>query len=124
MRPYLTTLPPALGVCEMGNELYQRTITFDYGDPERRSLVEKVWSGTPWMVNAYTGSCGDDRDCEMRDWCFEHFGNEAWPIHGKPGKWHRSGATINGWTWFGFATQEMMRRFEEAFPSPPSKGGE
>ena len=102
----------------MATELYQRTITYDYGDEDRRALMEEVWSGTPWMLNVFTGSCNEDRDLEIRDWCHEHLGDEAWPIHGRPGAWQRGGATIYGWTWYGFAKEEDMLRFQEAFPSP------
>lgn len=83
-------------------------------------LMRKVWAGTPWMTEAYTGSPDDARWQEMADWCETHYGPEAWPIHGHAGRWHRGGATINGFTWLGFATEEMMRAFEAAWPNDPS----
>ena len=72
----------------------------------------------PWMVDAYTGSMSHDRDHEMCDWCREHFGDEAFPIHGRDGDWQRGGATIYGYTWFGFKTEEMMKQFMAVWPDP------
>lgn len=48
----------------------------------------------------------------IMDWARERFGDEAWPIHGKAGSWHRGGATVYGWTWFGFDTEDRMREFQ------------
>ena len=101
-----------------GTDLYERTITYDYGDNDRQELMRKVWSGTPWMVDAYTGSIETDRDREMRQWCRDQFGNECLPIHGRPGRWQRGGATIYGWTWFGFDTEDAMNEFIKAWPAP------
>lgn len=96
-----------------GSELYQRHIA-----PKDDYLMHQVWDGTPWMIDAYTGSCADDRFQEIREWCTAEFGPEAWPIHGKPGRWYSGGATVFGWTWMGFETEEMMRRFIERWPAP------
>ena len=93
------------------SELFQRVM------PKCDELMLKVWSGTPWMVEAYTGGCNSERWEEIADWCEAQYGREAWPIHGHPGKWHRGGATINGYTWLGFETQEMMQAFEARFPN-------
>lgn len=72
------------------------------------------------MTDAYTGGMarGDERYSEIMEWCRDHFGPEAWPIHDKPGEWHCGGATVYGWTWMGFATKEMMDNFAEAWPLP------
>lgn len=104
----------------MATDLYRRSTEWaeKRQDPRGLALHHKVWDATPWMVNAYTGRIGDERDAEIREWCSEQFGDEAWPIHGRPGLWHRGGGTVNGWTWIGFATQEMMDRFEAAWPAP------
>ncbi|WP_375191855.1 hypothetical protein [Marinobacter sp.] len=96
-----------------GSDLYQRQIA-ECGD----ELMHKVWDGTPWMIDAYTGSHEDERHFEIMEWCHDNFGPEAWPIHGKPGQWHSGGATVMGWTWIGFATKEMMEQFIEAWPLP------
>jgi len=102
-----------------GSELYQRVITYFDKDEERDELSREVWSGTPWMVDAYTGKIENfGRYREIMDWCREQFGPEAWPIHGKPGSWHCGGATVMGWTWMGFATEDMMNQFIERWPSP------
>jgi hypothetical protein len=80
-------------------------------------LMVKVWQGTPWVVEAYTGGFDDPRSREIQDWCRDAFGPEAHPIHGMAGNWHRGGATINGYTWLGFATEKMMNAFEAAWPN-------
>ena len=104
----------------VGTDLYRWMMAWADEDPiaNHRELMVKVWSGTPWMVDAFTGSVADTRDFEMRDWCYEHFGEQAWPIHGKPGDWHRGSATVFGRTWFGFATEEMLNQFAERWPDP------
>ena len=38
----------------MSTDLYERTITFDYDDEDRRDLMKKVWSVTPWMIDLFT----------------------------------------------------------------------
>jgi hypothetical protein len=104
-----------------GNELYHRTISFDYGDEDRRALMEKVWTVTPWMVNAFTGSINDPREREIAEWCRAEFGDEAWPIHGRPGSWQRGSATIHGWTFLGFDTPEKLAAFEARWPDPAGR---
>lgn len=113
----------------MGSPLYHRMLEYDYGDPETLALMHKVWDGMPFMVNAFTGPCADNLDREIRDWCHDTFGPEAWPIHGKPGDWHRGNATIYGWTWFGFKTREMLQQFSDAWEvednsATPNREGE
>lgn len=103
-----------------GSDLYHRSMAY-YETKERDGgeLQHKVWDGTPWMIDAYTGDVADDRDMEMREWCEEHIGPEAWPIHGRQGDWHRGGATVYGWTWFGFRTEEMLKRFADRWDDVP-----
>ena len=103
-----------------GTALFNRVLRFDHGDQERNDLMRKVWSVTPWMVDAYTGSIDyGGRYREMMDWCFDQFGQECSPIHDKPGRWQRGSATIFGWTWFGFTRREEMERFVAQWPAPP-----
>ena len=106
----------------MATDLYHRTMAFDYGDEERDALMHKVWDGFPWMVNAYTGgySRNQDREYDIQEWCRENIGEQASPIHGKPGRWYRGSATVDGWTFMGFATKEDMDRFVAHWP--PSEG--
>lgn len=101
-----------------GTDLYRRALAFNDDDPESKDLTAKVWRDTPWMVDAYTGSHETARRHELMEWCREHFGPEAWPIHGHPGQWHSGAATVYGWTWMGFATEDQMRRFMERWPAP------
>ena len=99
-----------------GTDLYRRTLAYDYGDDERNELMREVWSPTPWMIDVNTGRCGEDLDREIRFWCHDTFGEECWPIHGRPGVWQRGSATVFGSTWYGFATEEMMHQFLARWP--------
>ena len=99
----------------LGTPLYDRLITYDYGDDERRDLMEKVWSVTPYVVNVMTGNINGDDWRAMMQWCREAFGAEAWPIHGREGKWQTGGATIFGETHIGFATSEDLATFQAKF---------
>jgi hypothetical protein len=45
----------------MATDLYHRTIAFDYSVQDSQDLMREVWEGTPWMVDAFTGSMSDDR---------------------------------------------------------------
>lgn len=94
-----------------GSDLYHRTLAYDYGDADRSRLMAEVWSVTPWMVNVFTDNINGDRERNINDWCRSHFGDEAHPIHGRPGSWQRGGATIYGWTWYGFISERMMDEF-------------
>lgn len=119
----MSEAPPTVA----GTELYHSAISYDYGDPKRNELMEKVWRGTPWIVDCFTGGWHADRDREagIREWCTSRWGREAWPIHGHPGSWHRGSATVYGWTWMGFETEAMMLEFMAAWPTPdyvPPKG--
>ena len=97
-----------------GSDIYQRLIA-----PVDGNLMHEVWDGTPWIVDAFTGPIDNyGRFREIMDWCRCEFGDESWPIHGKPGDWHCGGATVHGWTWIGFATEEMMQKFIDRWPSP------
>ncbi len=102
----------------MATALYQRVIAFDYGDAERSQIMQEVWLPTPWMIEVYTGRSGEVRQYDIVRWCRETLGPESSPIHKIIGTWHRGGATVNGWTWFGFATEADMQRFQEAWPAP------
>jgi hypothetical protein len=93
-------------------------VAFNYEDDERAALMRKVWDGFRWMVDAYTGDRPEGREREMLEWCYDTFGDQASPIHEKPGQWLRGSATVFGWTWFGFASKPMMDSFVERWPAP------
>ncbi len=101
-----------------GTDLYRSILAFNDDDPERKALMARVWRDTPWMVDAYTGSHDSDRRHHLLEWCHEQFGPEAAPIHGRPGSWHSGGATVYGWTWMGFATEDQMCKFMARWPAP------
>lgn len=99
----------------MGTDLYHRIITFEYRDADRKELMEKVWRGTPWVVNVKTDSIGSDQYRSIMQWCRDHIGAEAWPIHGRPGEWQSGSATVFGETFMGFATEARLSEFRAAF---------
>lgn len=102
---------------EDGSELFQRLAANEWdNDDKRHALMLKVWSPTPWMLNAFTGDEQKLRD--IREWCAERYGPEGWPIHDRPGRWYVGSATIHGWTWMGFDTEAAMNEFAAAFPAP------
>ncbi len=95
----------------MSTELYQNMLEQDYGHQGTAELMEKVWSPTPFMVDAFTGHGSDRRDCEMQQWCYDTFGEQSSPIHEREGTWCRGNATIFGWTWYGFAERDQLDLF-------------
>lgn len=96
-----------------GSELYQRMLDYWKDRPRELELNRKAWGPTPYMVDVFTGRTGADQDMEIRRWCLDEFGKESAPLIGHDGTWRRGSATIDGWTWYGFATEDMMRRFVE-----------
>lgn len=102
----------------VGTSLYGRIIqhAIDKNDAERLELAHKVWDPTPWVIDVFVGRHEEDTEHYIRQWCLNNFGKESWPIHDNPADWYRGGATVNGWTWFGFKTEEMMQRFIDAWP--------
>ena len=105
----------------MATDLYHRALAFDYGDAERAATMRKVWDPTPWIIDAYTGRDDGLRELQILRWCHDELGEQSSPIHGRTGRWHRGSATINGWTWFGFATEAEadMQLFQATWPTPP-----
>lgn len=104
----------------MASDLYRRTMTWTaaQGDDERTSLMRRVWDGTPWMVNWYTGGVDGGRTRAMIEWCHSRFGEQAWWPAERPGAWQRGSATIYGWEWWGFDTEDKMLAFMTAWPLP------
>lgn len=104
-----------------GTELYRRVISYDYGDEERSGLMREVWAATPWMADAFTGSCDSDRCHEVREWLYETFGPQAFPFgpSPKPGRWQLGGVTIFGWNWIGFAVEADLTVFRDRWGDVP-----
>lgn len=102
----------------MSTDLHKRMLAFNYCDDERSELMRYVWAPTPWMVDAFTGNYDTGQKRDILHWCYETFGEQASPIHDRVGAWQQGGATIYGWTWFGFSTEADMHKFIERWPSP------
>lgn len=97
-----------------GTNLYRdHVLNYDYGSFAKNELMRKVWSATPWMLEVFTGPSGGLSYREMYEWCVHKFGKEASPINGIDGHWQRGCATVEGWTWYGFATEGLMKEFIE-----------
>lgn len=102
----------------VGTDLYRRIISYEYRTDEQSDLQRTVWSPTPWVVNVFEGRHDDMMYFEIGEWCRKNIGPESSPIHEMQGEWHRGGATVDGWTWYGFATEYIMNRFLSAWPQP------
>lgn len=97
---------------ETGTDTYRRLITI----PSAKDLMREAWSPTPWIINVYTDRVMSDDYCRMRQWCIDHFGQEADPLQGIDGTWQMGTATVHGWTLYGFADRGLMERFITAWP--------
>jgi hypothetical protein len=108
----------------MSTQLHKRMLAFDHGDKDENDIMEKVWAGTPWMLNVKTGSFskGGGDQSRMAKWCRERFGDPLLPWVGRPGQWQFGNATVHGWTWLGFATEEQMQEFVAAWPGKTTEG--
>lgn len=109
----------------MATGLYNRVIK--HNKESHHDLMVFAWSHTPWMINVYVGSPSRDgerealcRDTEIKKWCLDTFGRECWPNQGRDGDWQRSQATIDGWTWFGFKSKQLMDNFLKKWPHDKS----
>lgn len=104
----------------MSTDLYRRVMAWNeqLGDAERTALAHRVWDGTPWIVNWYTGGVDHGRTRDMILWCVEKFGEQAWWPENRPGAWQRGSATIHGWEWWGFDDEAKLREFMAAWPKP------
>ena len=92
-----------------GTELYQQVINYE---GKAKDITSMVWEPTPYMMDVYTGG----RRYEMQGWLTERWGRACSPIHEREGLWQFGNATIDGYTWLGFATEEMMQEFLEHWP--------
>ena len=100
----------------MSTELYNRIM--EYAKKRKREgsleLEQKVWNPTPWVVDVFMGKFDgyqNENEYDIRNYCTDNFGEQSWPIHDKPANWYRAGFTVDGWTWIGFKTEEMMKKF-------------
>ena len=100
------------------DELYGHGMAKSHDQHPQPHTLQEACGGTPFGVNAYTGPLGECRIEDIREWCCDHYGPEAWPRGGQAGEWYSGSTTINGWTWFEFATETMMTDFLEAWPAP------
>ena len=101
-----------------GTEIYHSFMdSLEQSDPELLLINQKVWSPTPWVLDVYTDSLGSSKGIGLRKWLEEHLGPESSPIHGMEGRWHFGYVTIYGWIWIGFASEQEMEQFIEAWGS-------
>ena len=110
--------------------IYDKIISHaeDKESAEALKLAIKVWNPTPWVIDVFIGKYMHEKfeqvyEGRIRAYCVEHFGKQSWPIHGKPANWYRAGFTYNGWTWIGFKTEKMMKKFISDWPDNIRKDG-
>jgi hypothetical protein len=112
--------------------LYHSIIEHANGDGPCHDLelTHKVWDPTPWVVDVYLGDRENTStplrqdECAIKRFCRANFGKESWPMHDEPAAWYSGGAIVDGWTWFGFDSEQKMNQFLEAWPDnsmPPDK---
>jgi len=93
-------------------------ITRKYCPAYVNDALRDTWTPTPWMVDVFDR----DREQEINTWLNDNLGREHIPHLSREGVWHKSCVTIDGWTWYGFATEEHLEQFKvafrSAFPSP------
>lgn len=101
-------------------DLYRSVIEFEPSNEAATALAHEVWDGTPWMIDVYAGSFNEVRRYDILHWCHDTFGRQADPFgpDPRPGRWRQGNATVDGWTWFGFATEADMQQFIEHWPNP------
>lgn len=89
----------------MGSDIFKDYIL---ANAEEDGLSLRVWSGTPWIASLFTDD--DRRRRQMVEWMHDQFGPSAFPFgdQPQPGRWREGNATVFGWTWFGFSTEEEM----------------
>lgn len=103
----------------MSTDLYLSIIDFNAKrGSEDLALAHEVWDMTPWVADVYDGPHNSMRYRDMMMWCMERWGEQAWWPSGRKGAWQRGGATVDGWTWWGFDAEDKMREFVEAWPVP------
>jgi hypothetical protein len=107
-----------------GSPLWQRMLKRSMPGDEQDDLTLRIWSETPWMVDARTGNFDSAEYRSIIDWCTEKWGSQASPIHRMPGTWQMGGVTTFGWTWIGFATKDMMLEFTETWECKPEEDNE
>lgn len=93
--------------------IHAEIMQMNSGECERDTLMRDVWGGFPFVFDVFTDRINSDRDHDMRKFCRASFGREA--FLGKDGVWQRGGATVNGWTWFGFQREEDAQAFLSKF---------
>ena len=102
----------------MSTTLHKSMLAFNHHDSERDQLMRDVWAGTPWMLNVRTGSVNSEDWYKVSGWLRTRFGLPAFPFgdNPRPGFWQLGGATLYGWSWIGFSTEDYMNEFVAEFP--------
>ena len=101
----------------MATEPYRSIMEFN----EKRgasdlALAHEVWDMTPWIIDVHDGRVEDGLYRDLMVWCQSRWGAQAWWPNGRKGAWQRGGATVDGWTWWGFDSEDKMREFVGAWP--------
>ena len=71
-----------------GDELYGHGIAKRQDQHPQPNTLQEACGAASFGVDAYTGRAPECRIEDMRKWCHDHYGPEAWPVLGKTGEWH------------------------------------
>lgn len=92
-----------------GSKLFKQMIAVISDSEKTSELMKELWSPTPWMIDAFTDSNDSERYREILDWCHNKWGRESNNVEDR--NWRVGGATVYGYTWYGFKTKQMMNEF-------------
>ena len=94
-----------------GSPLWRMVLERSVDDEQH--VLALFWSRHRWMVSAYTGPTRHARFAEIREWLGKRGGPEADPYADRAGRWLMGGATVDGWTWFGFERPSSLIEFRD-----------
>lgn len=98
-----------------GSPLWRTVL--DRSVEEEQAGLASFWSRHRWICSGYTGRGRSIRMVEVCEWCATRLGPQADPYSDRAGRWLMAGATVNGWTWFGFDSPRPMVDFRSMWGS-------
>lgn len=94
----------------MSNALHKNILSRASGDSTNDLAIRAYWSKHTFITECFEKDLAGAR--AMRDWCAAKWGEEANPFLNRPGVWLRGFIAIDGWAWYGFATEEALEEFK------------
>lgn len=93
-----------------GSPIFRKMLAEQYADRTILETLKRAWLPTPWMVNVRNSGRYDR--LVIRNWCNHNLGSESVRHLEIDGNWREGNVTMNGLTWYGFKTEELMKRFQ------------